>query len=476
MVLQAGAVVFLFGFFAFFTGKGLWAGFTGDDLHNLHLYVNQGFAGVIRSVLFYWSTAYRPLGGLFYLTIYETFGFHPFPFRLLCFVLLLVNLYLAYRFIVRLSGSRATGALAALLLCYHAWFVDLYYSSGTVYDLLCFLFYFSAFIYYLRIRESGRKKVKNWAVFLALYICALNAKETAVTLPLFIFIYEILYAPPPLRSEALKRWFMNNGRGFILSGLLTVPYVLGKILLEGSLIENPAYSLNISATVFLDAFHLYLNPLFYQAGFFRDPNTIQLLFVMLVFAVWRRNRHLLFAWFFILLSGLPFLFMSHYSAFFMYIPSVGWSLYVAGFIIELGRILKRIRLRVLGRPLPDKPSSRLWLILTFCLVAVLLGFAHYTESPKTFEHFHKAQMPITEMSAELKRLQPSLPKGSRVYFADDPYPASDWGLLFLLRLLYHDMTLEIGRGKPGAVPPPEATGYHVAFDYVNGHLVAIQPP
>jgi hypothetical protein len=83
---------------------------------------------------------------MFYLIIYKIFGFNPFPFRFVCFALLLINLYLAYRFIESLSNSRATGFLAALLLCYHAWFVDLYYSTGTVYDLLCFLFYFSSFI------------------------------------------------------------------------------------------------------------------------------------------------------------------------------------------------------------------------------------------------------------------------------------------------------------------------------------------
>lgn len=475
-LLQAGAVVCLFAFFAFFAGKGLWAGFTGDDLHNLHLYVNQGFAGVARSILFYWSTAYRPLGGIFYLTIYKIFGFNPLPFRFVCFVLLLVNLYLAYRFVVRLSRARATGVLAALLLCYHAWFVDLYYSSGTVYDLLCFFFYFSAFIYYLRIRESGHPAIRNWAVFLALYLCALNAKEMAVTLPLFIAIYEMIYSRPWLHLKRPGRWIVDHGTGFLLSGAITIPYVVGKLLLKGSLTENPAYRLNLSPTVFLDAFHLYLNPLFYQDHFFRDPNTIQLLILMLAFAAWRRSRHLLFAWFFLLFSGIPFLFIAHYSAFFMYIPSVGWAMYIAGLITELGQALNRLLVRVLGRQMREERTSRLWQISSFCVIAAFLALVHTPESRKTLANFQAAQMPIAEMSSDLLRLQPDLPLGSNVYFAHDPFPSSDWDLLFLVRLLYHDMTLEIGRGKPDAVLAAKRIHYEAAFDYREGHLVKIPPP
>lgn len=476
LLLQFGAVVCLFAFFAFFAGRGLWAGFTGDDLRNLHLYINQGFASVAGSLFIFWSTSYRPLGGVFYLAIYNIFGFNPFPFRFFCFSLLLINLYVAYRFIVRISGSRATGVFAALLLCYHAWFVDLYYSSGTIYDLLCFFFYFSAFVYYMRIRESGRPGIQNLIVFLALYLCALNAKEMAVTFPLFVAVYEIIYSPPRFNPEGLRRWIVNSGWGFLVSGLITILYMLGKLLLEGNLAENPAYRLHLSATTFLDTFHLYLNPLLYQDHFFRDPNTIQLLIGMLIFAAWRRSRHLLFAWFFILFSGLPVLFMAHYAAFFMYIPSVGWALYIAGFIVESGQILKRIRLRLHGESIRNGPTSRLWLTSAFCIIGVFLASVHPAESRKTLAHFQAAQAPIAEISEDLKRLHPDLPHGSHLYFANDPFHESDWGLLILVRLLYHDMTLGIGRGKPGAVPAAEPVQYYAAFDYREGHLVTIPTP
>lgn len=475
-LLQVVIIIFLFAFFMIFAGGGLWAEFTGDDLMNLHRYMEQGFAGVVQSILFFWSTAFRPLGGLFYLTIYNIFGFDPLPFRFVCFVFLIVNQYLAYRFIVTLSRSRATGVLAALLFCYHAWFVDLYYSSGTVYDLLCFFFYFSAFIYYLRFRETGRSTFKNWAIFVALYICALDSKEMAVTLPLFIAVYEAIFHTPRCSLAGLRRWIVDNGAGFLTSGLVTIPYVLGKLLLKGSLVENPAFALNISPTVFLDRFHLYLNPLFYQDHVFRDPNTIQLLLIMLIFALWRRNRHLLFAWFYILLSGLPVFFMAHCAAFFMYIPSVGWALYIAGAIMELGRILEWFLLKVFGGKMSGKNIMNFWQVSAFLVISVFLMTVHPAESRKTFNQFRSIQQPVGKVMDDLDRLQLNLPRGSRIYFANDPFPASNGNLLFLVRLYYHDMTLEIGRGKPGAVMPAKRIRYQAALDYRNGHLVEIPLP
>ena len=57
-------------------------------------------------------------------------------------------------------------------------------STGTTYELLCFTFYFAAFDYYLGFaRRAISLQFRQWAIFLGLYICALDSKELAVTLP-----------------------------------------------------------------------------------------------------------------------------------------------------------------------------------------------------------------------------------------------------------------------------------------------------
>src|SRR3954452_23029866 len=99
---------------------------------NLHDHLRRGPAQLVLDNLRYWSTSYRPLGGLFYIALYRVFGFDPLPFRVACFGLLALNLGLFGRFILRLTGSREIMFLALLLTAYHARFVDLYYSTGAV--------------------------------------------------------------------------------------------------------------------------------------------------------------------------------------------------------------------------------------------------------------------------------------------------------------------------------------------------------
>ena len=95
-----------FGWLLLFAHNGIWAQFSNDDLMNLHDHLRRGPVRLVLDNLRYWSTAYRPLGGLFYVALYRIFGFHPLPFRIACFGLLALNLGLLGRFTFRLSGSR----------------------------------------------------------------------------------------------------------------------------------------------------------------------------------------------------------------------------------------------------------------------------------------------------------------------------------------------------------------------------------
>jgi len=477
VLLGCGVVVFLLTFFFTFAGGGLGADFSRDDLMNLHGYLQQGAASILKGNLFFWSTSYRPLGGVFYLASHQLFGFDPLPLRLLCFALLLTNLWLAFRFVQALSASTETGVLAALMLTYHAWFVDLYYSSGTIYELLCFFFYFGALGYYARIRLNGDSlRARHWAVILPLYVCALNAKEMAVTLPLFLGLFELIYFPPGRQPREWLAWIGRQGRAALVTGGMTIPYVIVKLTGEGSLTEVAAYRPEISAGRFLDGFHLYLNPLFYQEHFFRDPNTIQLLLVMIGFALWRRSRPMIFGWLFLLLSPLPFIFIPHHVAMFLYIPSAGWALYIAAAIADLRSLVAGVLARVNPRFRfgEDEPGRSLTAALTFLLLATGLAFTHRAESPKTMALFANHQPDVRGFLKQMDRLQPKLEQGSRILFLDDPFPVGgDYSLLFALRLHYDDLSLEIGRRRPDALPPDRGGDYDAAFTWRNGILASV---
>jgi hypothetical protein len=432
-------------YFFWFAGGGLQARFTGDDLMNLNFHLAPSFGRLLLSNLTWWTTAYRPLGGVVYVTIYRLAGLHSAPFRVVCFALLLTNLWLLYRVCLRLTGRREAALLATLLVTYHAWLVNLYYSTGTIYELLCFGFYFAAFDYYLRIRQAGKTlNPRQWAGFLALYICALNCKELAVTLPLCIICYEWIW-------HRLK----GSVRGVTISALVTLPYVIGKLTGPDSLAANPLYRPAISPARYLHTFHLYLNVLFYQDHFFRDANTIILVVAMLALAVGSRSRPLLFAWFFILFSVLPFIFIPHYSGFFLYLPMAGWALYAA-------TALEMLRRRF-AKAIPPA--------VLFVTVALALAPLHARESRKSMQVFTSFDLPTTEMIAQLRRVQPSAPAGAHLFFESDPFPEHTFSLLFLTRLFYDDLSVDAARAKDG---DPLAGGHFDAiFRWDGGKLVKV---
>ena len=450
-------VLVAFGWLLLFAHDGLTAPFSGDDLMNLHGHLSRAPVSLIVDNLRYWSTSYRPLGGLCYVALYKCFGFDPLPFRVLCFGLLALNLGLLWRFILRLSTSREVAFLALLIASYHAWFVDLYYSTGTVYELLCYSFYLGAFNLYLSVRARGLALTwRHLGILAALYVCALNAKEMAVTLPLLLAAFETIYHGRPLQ---------RSGRGIVVTGLLSLPYIAGKLMGSGSLVENPAYRLAISPGRYLDTFHLYLNPLLYQQHLFRDSNTVQLLSVMLAFALCTRSRPLLFAWCWVLVSLLPVAFIAHYAGFFLYLPMAGWSLYAAVLLVNARKLLAGLLLR---RAEHLQIAS---VVALPVLLALFLAPCHRRESLKTFRIFESVQPPSRRLAGEMIALRPHLSRGARVLFVGDPFASDDYFLLFLTRLLYRDMSITVDRTPLGPAFDTGHDCYDAVFTFQGGRLV-----
>jgi hypothetical protein len=449
------AVSVAFAWLFWFAHNGLWAPFSGDDLMNLHIYLVRSPAALLWDNLRYWSTSYRPLGGLFYAPIYRLFGFNPLPFRIVCFALLALNLGLLGQFTWRLSRSRMVMLFALLLAAYHARFVDLYYSTGAAYDLLCYSFYFAAFNLYLGVREQGLVlSSRQLGLIGALYICALNAKEMGVTLPVLLAAYELIYHGRALRQGAA--WVWREGRGVAVTGLLTLPYVVGKLTGPDSLVDVPSYRLTVTPGRYLDAFHLYLNTLLYQEHFFRDPNTIRLLLAMLALALWWRSRPMVFAWCFLLISLLPVAFIAHYAGFFLYLPMAGWALYgavlletIRGFLVRRGSATLQ-RISAVAMPV---------------LLAAFLAPYHFREGAKALHDFKSVQPPTRELAAQFLALRPRLPRGARVLLIGDPLPQNEYYALFLTRLVYRDMTLQVEKGSAGS------GAYDAVFVLRDGRLV-----
>ncbi len=464
--LTLGAVAAIVGIPLYLAGAGLGAYFTGDDMMNLYGAWSKPWKEVLLDNLRYYSPAYRPLGALFYRSLFALSGFHPWPFRALSFAIMFANLGLAYVLVRRLTDSREAALLTVLLSCYHAHFADLYYSTGTIYDLLCYTFYVAALGLYAGWRSEGR--YLRWRQILAitaLYICALNAKEMAVTLPLTLLLYELVYHRPPLDRRAIASWLAHDAGVAWLLALATVPYIIGKLSPASPFSQVGDYHVHAGLGVYMDNYRRYLDLMFYRSdGWFTPTRAALLLGGMVAAALISRRKALLFSAVFVLYSVLPVSFITPRGTIFvLYIPFLGWSLFVATLILALRDSLAGF--------FPARSGSRGGGgVLTFTFLAVCLFVVHGAHTyPPPRESLLRSTVD------QVHALVPQLPASNRMLFLDDPFPPDLYDLLMSMRLSYGDHTLEVDRVKTMPRPPSaaEMKRYDVVLTWRDGHFLRV---
>jgi len=441
-----------------FAGDGLGGYFTPDDMMNLY----QAWSASPSALM----AQDRPIGQFVYRAIFGLAGLDPLPFRAVAFILLLANLALLYRFCLRLAGSREIAGLACLLGAYHAHLADLYYSTGTIYDLLCGLFLLWAFDYYAGIREAGR--LPDWrqsAGLLVLYLLALGSKEMAVTLPLYIVLYEALY------QKNFTAWLRRGAWWWWLTLPLTIFYVVRKIAGPHAMTANPDYAPHFSAHAFFAAWRHYLTDLFYGAVPFNTAKIVLLFAGMLALALYSRRREMLFGWVVVVVGALPVIFVPPRGFFVVYATLPGWWLFSASAL----QAARDALLRYLPRwsaALGARPEQ----LALFAALAAVLVPLHAVRKPVGSSWVEANYRSVRSVLAPLDAAPP-LRRGARVLFLSDPFDPGDWILSHMFRLHYRDDSLVVDRTKDH----PERVEYMAEYDRVyvlDGtglHLISARP-
>jgi hypothetical protein len=449
------AAVVVCGLLLVFAGDGIRAYFTPDDVMNLYVSWSAAPAELLHND--------RPVGALVYRGMFDIFGLHPLPYRVLGFALLLVNLALLYRFAERLTGSREAAALCCLVGAYHAHLADLYYSTGTIYDLLCFLFFLLAFNWYLRIRETGYPSWRQTAGLVALYGCALGSKEMAVALPLYVALYEVIFYS--------GKWRGVFGVRFLWIAVpLTAAYAAMKVAGPHAMSVNPAYAPHLSLHVFLTAWRAYLGDLFYGAIAFNTFKVAAVWAILLVGALVGKRRELLFAWCMIMAGVLPFIFIAPRGFFVMYLTLPGWYLYAAVALMSARDFVMR-QVPRWSEALAVRPEQ----LALFTIVALLLIPLHRREKPLGDSWVAGSHQQVRAVLGKLAADYPSMPRGGKVLFLKDPYDADDWILRSMLRLEYRDKELRVDRVKEDPALAGHESEYAHVFVLDEGGLKEVKP-
>ena len=446
-LIFSGAIVVAIWFW--FARDGLSSFFSGDDLMNMYLAWQRPLAGLIKDNLLFFSPGYRPMGNLAYRLLYEAAGFHPLPFRIACFSLLLINLFLVYR-TTTLLASKEAGMIAALFAGYNVG-VDVNHDVGVIFDILCFTFYFLALGFYasIRLRKQCLGPLQTVGLLL-LYIGALDAKEMAVTLPAVLVAYELLLG----EGRALIRRLLPP----VLAGLITLPYLAGKLTPPSPLLNNQAYTLQITLTHYLTGLTHYLD---FIVSLHPDRLTLPMCIMLLIAAALLtaivRDRGMAFALAFVLITPLPVVFVGLRGAYVMYIPLFGIGLFLALSIIKL-------RDRLVG---PD------WKLATFLVCAAAVVAFHSARPWRPYVN------PLIQSTVEqLQKIQPTVHPNARVLFLDDPFSEDDtWDLLYICRLYYRLPGLVVDRVRQMPAKPDQPTidSYDLVFTYRGTELTRIKP-
>lgn len=360
-------------------------------------------------------------------------------------------------------------------MAFHAGFVDLYYDTGTIYDLLCFCFYFCAFGLYANVRRSGQFLNRKQLIgLLALYICALNSKEMAVTLPAILLIYEMLLTKRSTPVSQAVTW-ARRWQPIALTALMTVPYVLGKFSGSSILMGNDAYRVHLGVRTYLRAFAHYLSIFaYFSTDAIQAGGAVIIIVLLAVPALLTRKRTLWFLWFFILVTPLPVAFVPYRGAYAMYVPAFGLALYLSALIVSFRKAFFR---GITNSRVLNLQTVRLMQIDTFFGCVILLFVLHTSrplpDPPEVDRLIHSTLNQLPGVSPPKAISQPR-----KVLFLQDPFPPDSSDLMYMVRLFYKGPDITVDRVKlTSPAPAPETVdSYDLIFTFSGKELTRIKPP
>ncbi|MGH9524080.1 MAG: tetratricopeptide repeat protein [Terriglobales bacterium] len=294
---------------------------------------------------------FRPLFLVWLLLNHTLFGLHPAFWHLSTVAVHLGATALVYLLALRLSGRQKVAAIAAVIFGVHPAHVESVAWISGVTDALLALLLIPSFLAFMNYRE---KKGAKWlGISVAFYALALLAKETAVVLPVFVFLYVIFWP-----DASWKRKFADAFLLAVPYALVTVPY----LLLRASALHGVAHRtvdipLSISFYTMPSVLWFYVRHLlaplrlsaFYDTPYithvswkyFLAPLTAMVVTLAVIAAAWWKSRSPLVAfaaaWIFVPLLPVLDLSLLPMGDFvhdrYLYLPLIGFAL-LAGLAFE----------------------------------------------------------------------------------------------------------------------------------------------
>ena len=458
-----GSVLPAFVLLAVFIGfhvNALGVYFNSDEPMNIHGYWSPPLWKIGLGHLMFWSDLVRPMGVIYYLPLYQFAGLNPVPYNVVRVLILLANTAIFYFLARSLSRNWWLATLATVPIAYHAGLAYLAYDGSFIYDILCGGFYFAALLYYVRMRRSQLPpRVSHLAVFLVLYICALNSKEMAVTFPVVVLAYELLFKSRNARFGPV-----------LIAGVITAIFILGKTG-PGTLTDLEPYRPVFTWARFAESNTRFLNTIFYTDLF--TMQRVLLLWAVVLYAGVRQLRiprpdpRWLFLWVWVVVTPLPIAFLPERGGPSLYIVAAGWALLAALFLRGLAR---RIARDLVFQGIPRRA------IMLIALAGSVAAYAHETrrEDRREMNSLLSNGQDIRELLDDLRGIGVQPAPGSRILFLNHPFPG-DYTTFFAAALLWKDPSLQIFLQHQVHFSPEEIVTMDYVFDFVDTRVIVRKP-
>ena len=466
---EAVLALCVWGSFLYFCLPALKVRFAADEMMNMYRHWEPGIWKLALANLTFSNDVIRPMGALYYMPLFKIFGFDPMPFNVVRLAVLAVNIYIFFWLAARITGSRMTAALAAVVVAYHASLSNIAYVGSFIYDVLCGGFYFSALLYYMRCRDLyGRLNLTRSFVFLGLYLCALNSKEMAVSLPVVLIAYELLFHfPGTWKAAGAPKRILADATPAFAAVALTIAFMAVKLLGPHSLANDEGFQSSYTSARFFESNSRFLNQIFY-AEWFTAGGVILTWAALLYAAVRNWDQRLLLLWVWVVATPLPIAFLPGRGNGCLYIVAAGWAMVAAILVEALAR-------RIAREPIFAKVPPR---VVVTCLI--LLALAVYWRQTNWIHGFvsraYLADNVKTEsLIRQIQTLTVRPAHGGRIVFLNDPFPAGFDDTFYVANLWWNDHTLKIQLQNKAHLSEQQLSTMDYVFDFPGGKVTQLRP-
>jgi hypothetical protein len=500
-IIDASCVAVLIAYFLYFALPTLRGGFREDEMMNMGICWCAGALKSLLANIVFWKLflcagdalyylplyLYRPGGALYYLPLYHFFELDPFPYRIAQITIFAASIPIVYYLSRRLASSRSIAFLAVLALCYHPQLGSLVFVGAFIYDVLCGFFYFAALAYYIRIRENEASlRPLQLFGFLVLYVCALNCKEMAVTLPVIVLVYELLKSPSWPDWKAFLRWVRSYAAPSLIAGLFAVFYIYGKTHGSGSLASLDPYRPKYSWHNFTASNAKFVGQLLF-AGYTITPTTLLVLWAFVfIYAFMRRDRTLQLMAFWIVIVPLPLAFIVPLRGGApLYLLLLGWAMIFAKVAFDLITLMSKFAVFVGNRVLAAAPNAtagdasskvftRVFRIIATFLVAFALAAFTQRENQRLQVPWLNVGAKTSHVIHAFRSLSLRPLHGSRILLLlKENLFQNKWNAFFIASLVWNDHSLRIWVESADELTPQQQTNvdYIISLSEFNADVI-----